>query len=218
MKQIKIAPSILSANFAELGDEIKRVEEAGADMLHIDVMDGHFVPNITIGVPVVASIKKITNLPLDVHLMIENPERYIEAFKKAGADIITFHIEATKHAHRLVQEIKALGVKVGISINPATPISLIENIKDEVDMILVMSVNPGFGGQKFIEEVLTKISALSGSKAEIQVDGGIGTDNIAKVVSAGADIIVAGASIFGAKSSANAVKELRRKAHEDSNR
>jgi len=212
MKQIKIAPSILSANFAELGDEIKKVEDAGADMIHIDVMDGHFVPNITIGVPVVASIKKITKLPLDVHLMIENPERYIEAFAKAGADIITFHIEATIHAHRLVQQIKALGLKVGISLNPATPISLIENIKDDVDMILVMSVNPGFGGQKFIEGVLPKINALSGGKAEIQVDGGIGTNNIEEVVSAGANIIVAGSSIFGAQSSAEAVRELRKAA------
>jgi len=218
MKEIKIAPSILSANFAVLGDEIKKVEDAGADMLHIDVMDGHFVPNISIGIPVVSSIKKITKLPLDVHLMIENPERYIEAFAKAGADVITFHIEAAKHAHRLVQQIKGLGIKVGVSLNPATHISSIEHIKNDVDMILVMTVNPGFGGQEFIEAMLPKISSLSEGKAEIQVDGGIGPQNIAKVISAGANIIVAGSSIFGAPSPAEAIKELRRKAHEDSNR
>ncbi|MGE5328021.1 MAG: ribulose-phosphate 3-epimerase [Deltaproteobacteria bacterium] len=218
MKEIKIAPSILSANFAELGDEVKKVEDAGADMLHIDVMDGHFVPNITIGIPVVASIKKITGLPLDVHLMIENPERYIEAFAKAGADIITFHIEAAKHAHRLVQQIKGLGLKAGVSLNPATHISSIEHIRDDIDMILVMTVNPGFGGQEFIEAMLPKISSLSGGKAEIQVDGGIGAQNISKVVSAGAKVIVAGTSVFGNPSPADAVKDLRRRAYEDSNR
>lgn len=218
MKQIKIAPSILSANFACLADGIKKVEEAGADMLHIDVMDGHFVPNITIGIPVVASIKKITNLPLDVHLMIDNPEDYIDGFAQAGADIITFHIEATNHAHRLIQKIRSLGKKAGVALNPSTNQCSIENIVNDVDMILIMTVNPGFGGQEFIETMLPKIKAVSGYGVEIQVDGGIGLQNVGKVVSAGANIIVAGTAVFGADSPAGAINELRRKANENSNR
>ncbi|MGE5472701.1 MAG: ribulose-phosphate 3-epimerase [Ignavibacteriales bacterium] len=217
MKEIKIAPSILSADFANLGEEIKKVEDAGADMLHIDVMDGHFVPNITIGVPVVKSIKKYAKIPLDVHLMIENPELYVEAFADAGADIITFHIEATNHAHRLVQKIKSLGKKAGVSLNPATPISAIEHIKNDVDLILIMSVNPGFGGQEYIDGMEEKIRALKGVKAELQVDGGITLGNINKAASAGVDIVVAGTAIFGASSPAAAVVELRNAANDKKN-
>lgn len=210
MNNIRIAPSILSADFSNLADEIRKVEDGGADMLHIDVMDGHFVPNITIGIPVVKSIKKITKLPLDVHLMIENPELYVDGFVEAGADLLTFHIEATNHAHRLIQQIKSLGVKVGVALNPSTHINTIENIMHDVDMILIMTVNPGFGGQKFIKTMIPKIKAASAANVDVQVDGGIGINNASEVANAGANILVAGTSVFNANSPAEAVKELRK--------
>ena len=207
--KIQIAPSILSADFGQLNEEIASVEPY-SDMLHVDVMDGHFVPNITLGAPVVRCLK--TKLPLDCHLMIEQPERYIEDFVKAGAASITVHQEACRHLHRVVQQIKALKVKVGVSINPATPLEMITEILDEVDMILVMSVNPGFGGQRFIESALGKIVALRelAPKVDIQVDGGINAETAQMCVSAGANILVAGSYIFGAKDREKAILGLRR--------
>jgi ribulose-phosphate 3-epimerase len=199
-----VAPSILSADFSKLQEEIVAAEKAGADLIHIDVMDGVFVPNITIGQEVVKSIRKTTNLPFDVHLMIDSPERYLEDFSEAGADIITVHYEATLHLHRTVQSIKELGCKVGVSLNPATPVWLLEDIIEEVDLVLIMSVNPGFGGQSFIPSSLKKIRQLKemikdrGSKALIEVDGGIKEDNAKEVVEAGADILVMGSGFFGA--------------------
>ncbi|MGB9976995.1 ribulose-phosphate 3-epimerase [Thermovenabulum sp.] len=198
----KIAPSILSADFSNLEQEIKKVEDFGADFIHIDVMDGNFVPNITLGPCVIESIRKVTNLPFDVHLMIEYPERYLKDFAEAGADIISFHQEATRHVHRTIQDIKKFGKKAGIAINPATPVSLIEDILEEVDLILVMSVNPGFGGQSFIKSTLKKISTLkqiilkNDYKTLIEVDGGINEDNAEEIVKAGADILVAGSAIY----------------------
>ncbi len=198
-----LAPSILSANFVRLQEEIKVVEEAGADILHVDVMDGRFVPNITIGIPVVESIKEITSLPLDVHLMIVEPEKFIPEFIKAGADLISFHFEAANHHHRIVELIKELGAKAGIAINPSTPISFLEEILPYLDFVLIMSVNPGFGGQKFIDSSINKISKLKryinerGLKVEIEVDGGIKLDNVSNVIKAGAEIIVSGSGIFG---------------------
>lgn len=218
---ISIAPSILSANFAQLGGDIKLVEEAGADILHIDVMDGHFVPNITIGPVVVESIRKVSSLVFDVHLMIENPERYVEAFAKAGADIITVHLEATKHMHRLIQQIKSLGVKVGVALNPATPIEGLTYVLQELDMVLLMTVNPGFGGQKFIMEVLPKIVALSGilrdvnPNCRIEVDGGINIDTARLVSRAGAEILVAGAAVFASPDPRAAVKDILTAAREE---
>lgn len=200
---IKIAPSILSADFGRLAEEIVAVEQAGADLLHIDVMDGHFVPNITIGPPVVASLRKTTRLPFDVHLMIENVERYIEVFAKAGSDMITVHVEATHHLHRTVTQIKEQGCKAGVSLNPATPLADVEPIVSEIDHLLIMTVNPGFGGQQFIAGCLQKIRKARGlidtvaPNVLIEVDGGITLDNIAAVGEAGADIIVAGQAIFG---------------------
>jgi ribulose-phosphate 3-epimerase len=198
----KIAPSILSADFAKLGEEIRKVEDAGADMIHIDVMDGHFVPNITIGPPVVSSLRKVTELPFDVHLMIENPERYVDDFINAGSDYITVHVETATHLHRTVGLIKEAGKKAGVSLNPATPLSLIEEIIIDVDLLLVMTVNPGFGGQKFIQTVLPKIKrarTLIDSHAHdvlLEVDGGITLDTIGSVSEAGADIFVAGSAVF----------------------
>lgn len=207
---LKIAPSILSADFARLAEEAAKVEAGGADLLHVDVMDGHFVPNISIGIPVVKSLKKCTSLPLDIHLMIEKPELYIDDFADAGADIITFHIEATYHAHRVIQKIKAKGLKAGVALNPSTHQNAIENLLKDVDMVLVMTVNPGFGGQEFIESMLTKIRAFVNREIDIEVDGGIGSGNIDKVVRAGANIIVAGTSVFGQPSPDDAVRELRK--------
>ncbi|HCJ58488.1 ribulose-phosphate 3-epimerase [Lutispora sp.] len=203
---IKVAPSILSADFANMSLDVKTVEEAGADMLHIDVMDGHFVPNITIGAPVVKSLRKVTDLVFDVHLMIDNPEQYIKDFVLAGAEIITVHAEASKHLHRLLQMIRNEGVKAGLALNPATPISVLEHLLDDLDMVLIMSVNPGFGGQKFIPAIYDKISLTSEYLSEknryipIQVDGGIGLDNIKKVCDCGAEIIVSGSAIFNSDS------------------
>ncbi len=212
---IKIAPSILSADFANLGNDIAAVERAGADYIHVDVMDGHFVPNITIGAPVVQALRKVTRLPLDVHLMIEEPDRYIPDFAAAGADIITVHQEAVAHMHRTVQLIHSLGKKAGVSINPATPAGMLEVIVAEVDLILVMSVNPGFGGQSFIPSALDKIAALramidaSGREVELEVDGGVKADNIAAIAAAGAEVFVAGSAVFNAPDYAAAIATLR---------
>ena len=214
---VKIAPSILSADFARLGDEIMAAEHAGADMVHIDVMDGHFVPNITIGPLVVRAVKRIVSIPLDVHLMIEGPDKYIREFADSGADIITVHTEACLHLHRTVQNIKECGVKAAVSINPATPLCGLEFILPLVDLVLIMSVNPGFGGQKFIPEMLPKIEQLkdmikaSGSHADIEVDGGVGLDNVAEVVRAGADIVVMGSAFYNSEDYAATVRAVREK-------
>lgn len=199
---IKIAPSILSANFIKLGEEIKAAEEAGVDMLHIDIMDGHFVPNITIGPFIVESIRQVTSLPLDVHLMIEEPDTYLRDFIKAGADYVTVHLEASVHLHRTVQLIKETGVKAGVSLNPATPVWSLEHILPDIHLVLLMSVNPGFGGQKFIPQAIDKIRILKkfieekGLRTLIEVDGGINIDNAKDVASAGADILVMGSAFF----------------------
>ena len=203
--KVKLAPSILSADFARLGEQIAEATSAGADYIHIDVMDGHFVPNITIGAPVVASIHPRSNLPLDVHLMIEHPQRYISDFAASGASIITVHVEACPHLHRTIQSIKELGVKAGVALNPATTLGSIEEIVPYVDLILIMSVNPGFGGQAFIPATLPKIAKLrqildeKKLNVELEVDGGITIDNIPSIVEAGADVLVAGNSVFKAK-------------------
>ncbi|OHB33493.1 MAG: ribulose-phosphate 3-epimerase [Desulfuromonadaceae bacterium GWC2_58_13] len=215
---VKIAPSILSADFSRLGDEIRAIEAGGADYVHIDVMDGHFVPNITIGPLLVDAVRKVTSLPLDVHLMIENPDLYIPEFAKAGADIITVHQEAVSHLHRTVQLIRSLGKKAGVSINPATPVSTLEVILDELDLVLVMSVNPGFGGQSFIPSCLPKIEALRreierrGLAVELEVDGGVKIDNIRQIVSAGADVLVAGSAVFGTSDYRVTIGTLKRNA------
>jgi ribulose-phosphate 3-epimerase len=212
---VRIAPSILSADFAALGSAIAAVERGGADLIHVDVMDGHFVPNITIGPPVVTSIRKVAKAPLDVHLMITDPDKYIEAFATAGASMMSVHVEVLPHLHRTVHAIKALGVKAGVVINPATPVGSLEDIARDVDFVLVMSVNPGFGGQTFIahsEQKLRDVRALldrTASTASIEVDGGIDADNVARVVAAGAQIIVAGAAIFGASDPERATRDLK---------
>jgi len=199
---IKVAPSILSADFGKLGEEVKSVEKAGADMIHIDVMDGHFVPNITVGPLIVSALSKITKLPLDVHLMIENPDKFIEPFAKAGAAIISIHAETSKNLVKDLDLIKRCGVKPAVAINPGTDIKAIEKVLDSVTMVLLMTVNPGFGGQKFIPEVLPKITELRKMldsqrlKADIEVDGGIGLDTAPKVVKAGANVLVAGSAIY----------------------
>jgi ribulose-phosphate 3-epimerase len=214
--KIKIAPSILSADFGRLGEQVVEAEKAGADYIHVDVMDGHFVPNITIGVPVVASLRKWTKLPLDVHLMIENPERHIKAFADAGADIITVHIETSPHIHRTVHLIKGSGVKAGVSLNPGTSVGLITEILPAVDLVLVMTVNPGFGGQTFIANTLDKIARLRAEldsrklNVELEVDGGINTETAPQVIKAGARVLVAGAAIFNGKQTvAEAMKKIK---------
>lgn len=217
---VEIAPSILAADFATLGDAIRAVERGGARILHVDVMDGHFVPNISIGVPVVASLRKATQLTLDVHLMIESPERYIDAFAEAGADMISVHQEATPHLHRAVHAIKEHGRKAGVVVNPGTPVSTLTEVLPEVDYVLVMSVNPGFGGQSFIPGAIDKIAQLRQMRSgytrgfRIEVDGGIGPDTVASVVRAGAEILVAGTSVFRSSDPAAAVRELQRLASE----
>lgn len=212
---IKLAPSILSADFANLERDIKMVEQAGAEFLHIDVMDGHFVPNITLGVPVVKSLRSVTNMVFDVHLMISNPESYIDAFAEAGADIITVHAEAATHLHRLIQMIKKAGCKAAVALNPATPLSVLDYVLEDLDMVLIMSVNPGFGGQKFIGSALEKIRELrrladiKNPSLDIEVDGGIGLDNISEVVSCGANILVAGSAVFNSEDPVQTIKKMK---------
>ena len=212
---IQIAPSILSANFAALGHDIALVERGGADLIHVDVMDGHFVPNITIGPVVVRAVKRVATTPLDVHLMIEAPDRYIADFVKAGADMVSVHVEAVPHLHRTVELIKSLGAKAGVVLNPATPAAALEAIAPDVDFVLVMSVNPGFGGQAFIRHSLDKVRRVrdlltrAGSSAPIEIDGGIDLSNVAEVVAAGASILVAGNAIFGTPDAEGATRALR---------
>ncbi len=205
--KVKIAPSILSADFARLGEQVAEAAQAGADYIHVDVMDGHFVPNITIGPAVVQAIRPHTSLPLDVHLMIESPERYVPQFAQAGADIITVHAEACLHLHRTVEQIKEIGVKAGVSLNPGTALSALDEVLPMVDLVLVMTVNPGFGGQRFIREMVDKIVRIRrilderGLSAELEVDGGINAENAALVVQAGAEVLVAGAAVFNQRES-----------------
>jgi ribulose-phosphate 3-epimerase len=210
-----IAPSILSADFARLAEEVAAVERGGADLLHVDVMDGHFVPNLTVGPPIVESLKKVTKLPLDVHLMITNADAFIDEFAGAGADYLTVHVEACPHLHRTVQAIKERGVKAGVTLNPATSLHTIEEILSEVDLVLVMSVYPGFGGQTFIESSLKKIVTArhmldqTGAHALLEVDGGVKVDNAARILSAGADVLVAGSAVFCGTDYAATIAALR---------
>ena len=210
-----IAPSILSANGAKLGEEITAVEKAGADWIHVDVMDGHFVPNITMGPAIIGALSKSTALPFDVHLMIKNPDRYIESFAAAGADYITVHVEAASHLHRTVELIKNAGKKAGVSLNPATPLSQIEEILPDIDLLLIMSVNPGFGGQRFIKSSLDKITRADKmmvklpQKPLLEVDGGVNLANIASIAQAGADVLVAGAAVFGTADYAQTIAALK---------
>lgn len=212
---VKIAPSILSADFVRLGEEIKATERAGADMLHIDIMDGHFVPNITIGPFVVSAIKKATNLPLDVHLMIEEPERYLKDFINAGADYLTVHVETSVHLHRTVHWIKESGVKAGVSLNPATPLLALEHILHDLDLVVIMTVNPGFGGQSFISNCMDKIKTIkriiieSSLPALIEVDGGVKPENAKAVAMAGADILVMGSAFYNSENYDSLMKKLR---------
>lgn len=214
-RTIDIAPSILSADFSRLGQEIEAVERGGAGLIHVDVMDGHFVPNITVGLPVVKAVARWTRLPVDAHLMISEPGRYAEQFVKAGAQMVSVHVEADAHLHRTVMGIKAAGAQAGVVINPSTPIGALEEILDFADYVLVMSVNPGFGGQRFISTSVDKVRRLRrmiderGLKVRIEIDGGIDLENIEQVVAAGAEIIVSGSAIFGAKDAGAAVRELR---------
>ena len=212
---IKIAPTILAADFANLEAEVKAVQDAGADYIHFDVMDVQFVPNISIGLPVLASLRKKSDIVLDVHLMIDQPERYVEDFVKAGADIVTVHVEATNHLHRVLQQIKAAGAKCGVVLNPHTPLSTIEHILQDVDMVLLMTVNPGFGGQAFIESVVPKISALSQLRKdrqldfEIEIDGGVNEETAKRCIDAGADVLVAGSAIYNQPDYKAAIDSIR---------
>ncbi len=216
MNATMIAPSILSADFTKLGEEVKAVEAAGADVIHVDVMDGHFVPNITMGPLVVKAVKKITSLPVDVHLMISDPDKYIEAFSNAGADWITVHVEACTHLHRTLTAIKELGKKAGAVLNPATSLSSLDYVLKEVDLVMLMSVNPGFGGQSFVESTLGKISQLRSlldqhnPSAGIEIDGGVSPDTIAKIAAAGANIFVAGSAIYGCDEYGPVINELKK--------
>lgn len=214
-RKIKIAPSILSADFTRLGQQVAEAEGAGADYVHVDVMDGHFVPNISMGPLVVRAVRRVTHLPLDVHLMIAGPERYLAEFCAAGADILTVHVEACPHLHRTVQHIRELGCRAGVTLNPATPVSSLEEILPYVDLVLVMTVNPGYGGQKFIPGMLSKIQRVRsmlegiGSPAELEVDGGIDAETAPLAVSAGAEVLVAGSAVFGSDGVAKAIGHLR---------
>ena len=214
-RPLLIAPSILAANFAALGEEIAAAERGGADLIHVDVMDGHFVPNLTLGPPVVRSLKKVATVPLDVHLMIEEPDRFVEEFVKAGAAMISVHVEVLPHLHRTIHFIKSLGARAGAAINPSTPVAALEEIAPDLDHVLVMSVNPGFGGQTFIPRSESKIRAIRalldgcGNDAPIEVDGGIDARNAGRIVAAGASILVAGNSIFGTPDAARATRDLR---------
>jgi ribulose-phosphate 3-epimerase len=215
MMKKQIAPSILSADFSRLGEEIKAVEKAGADLIHVDIMDGHYVPNLTIGPGVVSSLRKTTSLPFDVHLMIEDPDRYIDAFADAGSNILTVHAEAVVHLHRTVHYIKGKGIRAGVSLNPSTPLSCIEEILPDIDLLLIMTVNPGFGGQKFIAGMLPKIrkarelAQSRGLGLAIEVDGGVTPDNIGILAEAGADIFVAGAAVFGSPSYGDTIARMK---------
>lgn len=215
MQRHLIAPSILSADFSRLGEEVRAVSAAGADVIHVDVMDGHFVPNITIGPLVVKAVRQVTELPLDVHLMIENPDRYLEAFVSAGADWLTVHVEADRHLHRTIHRIKELGKKAGVVLNPATPLAMVEPVLEDVDLVMVMSVNPGFGGQSFIPSALARIRQLKemidgrGLEAGIEVDGGISPETLPLVAAAGANIFVAGSAIFGQTDYAAVISRMK---------
>lgn len=217
-KKKKIAPSILSADFWKLGEDVMMIEKGGADVVHVDVMDGHFVPNITIGPLIVKALKGRTSLPLDVHLMIKNPGLYLEDFIKAGADYLTVHYEASTHLHREIQVIKQAGVKAGVALNPHTPVSVLEDIIDELDLVLIMSVNPGFGGQKYIPNSAKKLMQVKNLIAErglehieIEVDGGVKEENIAEIAAAGADILVAGSAIYGAEDPIAVIQSMKQR-------
>ncbi len=212
---LKIAPSVLSADFARLGDEVAAVERGGADWIHVDVMDGHFVPNLTVGPLIVEALRKVTKLPLDVHLMITNPDAYLGAFAEAGADYLTVHVETCPHLHRTLQAIKERGVKAGVTLNPATSVTTLEEVVADADLILVMTVNPGFGGQRFIPNTLDKIAKVralidrGGSHALLEVDGGVKVDNAGQIVEAGADVLVSGSAIFSGSDYATTIKAMR---------
>jgi ribulose-phosphate 3-epimerase len=217
MPSVKLAPSLLSADFADIANQIRMVEAAGANALHLDSMDGRFVPNFTWGPKIVADLRKITKLPFDCHLMIVEPEKYVDAFRAAGADIITFHYEATPHAHRLLQHLRSIGARAGIGINPGTPVSMLVDLIEDCDQILVMSVNPGFGGQAFIERAFVKIAEVRelvnerNPACDIEVDGGIGSENIERAVEAGATMLIAGSSVFGVPDPPAAIRDMRRR-------
>jgi ribulose-phosphate 3-epimerase len=214
--RVEIAPSILSADFARLGEQIQMVAEGGADIIHVDVMDGHFVPNLTLGPLIVKAVRHVTDLPFDCHLMIEAPERSIEAFADAGANMISVHPEATVHLHRTIMAIRNLGCKPGVVLNPSSPIAMLDDVLHEVDYVLIMSVNPGFGGQKFIPSALGKLAQArkridaSGRPVRLEVDGGVKVDNIGEIARAGADMFVAGSAIFGSKDYAATIKAMRK--------
>jgi len=216
-RRAKIAPSLLSADFADIAEQIRMVEAAGADELHLDSMDGRFVPNLTWGMKIVKDLRRLSALPFDCHLMIVEPEKYVDAFREAGADVITFHYEATPHQHRLLRHLRAIGAKAGIAINPGTPVTMLADLIEEIDRVLVMSVNPGFGGQSFIERALTKVSEVRAlldernPACEIEVDGGIGLQNLERAALAGADVLVAGNSVFAAADPPAALHEMRRR-------
>ncbi|RMG59733.1 MAG: ribulose-phosphate 3-epimerase [Deltaproteobacteria bacterium] len=218
VSEILIAPSVLSADFSRLGEEVRAVEAGGADLIHVDVMDGRFVPNITVGPLVVRALRGVTNLPLDVHLMIVEPEKFVEEFARAGADIITVHAEASTHLQRTLRQIRELGAKAGVSLNPHTPVDVLEWVLPDVDLILIMTVNPGFGGQAFIPQMLEKIRRVrtlvdgSGFDVDVEVDGGIKVDNVSEVVRAGANVLVSGSGIFGTSDYAATIREMKKRA------